>query len=147
MDIDLRAGQCVRPDCHQSKWGSRTWHRLHQRCAKYNPKTESVDALCAELMLEGERVPCKECAEHWKEMWQRMGLDLKAMCTSRDSAFQVMYDIHNVWNLCLQKPFMRWSDALALYGLDPTTPYDPTPLMAVIQGREHLHGWLPEMSK
>ena len=77
-------------------------------------------------------MPCTVCSKHWVQVFDEMRAEFIDMCKTRDSAFQMMYDIHNVWNLCLGKPFVSWNTVLVMYGLNIHTPYESTPLMHVL---------------
>lgn len=125
-------------DCDQDTWGPRTWIRMHRLTADFQGHHASASdrrALCAELRRIGCAVPCKPCALHWKQVWDKMGDELFTFTATPHGAFQMLYDIHNLWNLCLGKPFCRWADALALYGLPEDTPYQSTPLMHLMNIR------------
>lgn len=139
----MALSRCASINCDQHVWGPPTWHRLHRLCADFpdTPTDEARHLLIRKLNEIGESVPCECCSEHWRETWDLNKRRFFALTTSKISAFQMMYDIHNVWNLCLGKPFMRWQHALRLFGMKEDLKYTPTPLSHVLVAREAVHGW------
>jgi hypothetical protein len=117
----------------QEKWGPALWAQMHQRCAKFaeHPTMAQRRALFNYLVGIHKQVPCVPCADHWKQMFVAMHDELFAMTKTRESAFQMVYDLHSLWNLCLEKPIYSWSRALADYGLPASTPYEHTELTHV----------------
>lgn len=134
---------CDKPDCSKRKWGPPTWHRMHRMCADFPdiPTDEARTLLIDTLFEIGSKVPCECCSEHWVDTWTQNRRRFYGLTISKRSAFQMLYDIHNVWNLCLGKPFMRWDHALRKYGMKGDLEYTPTPLAQVLVAREAIHGW------
>jgi len=108
---------------------------MHRECADFplKPTVAQRHSLLKKLLDLGATVPCSYCGKNWVELWNSTKETMFELAYSRDSAFQMMYDLHNVWNVCLNKPIFPWKTMLHTYGLPEHTPYEPTPLMTFIK--------------
>jgi len=139
----MSSAVCTSIACEQSLRGPPIWRYMHNACASVREHMSKKErtAFVNSLQARGKEVPCQVCAQHWNQVFQMMHDEFVSMCTSRASTFQMMYDVHNLWNFCLDKQFMPWPEALALHGMPDDTPYQPTSFMYILN--RHVESSIP----
>lgn len=91
------------------------------------------------LRLIGKNLPCQDpCGHDWKRRLQVLEPNRHKLLATRSKAFQLIFDIHNIWNAALNKKLYLWEDAIAPFpnqnlmydhykGLSPIATSSPPP--------------------
>lgn len=65
------------------------------------------------LEMIGKILPCQDpCGKDWLYRLHSFKPKYAKLAKTRSSIFQMVFNIHNVWNACLDKPLCSWEEAV-----------------------------------
>ena len=100
-----------------SSWGSHTWRMLHTCAVNYpqSPDHDTISTMVSYLRSLFIIIPCKNCSDHYKSYIDANEYRLYSICSSRESLFNFIVDIHNWVNTRLGKSEFSYAQARSLY--------------------------------
>jgi hypothetical protein len=99
-------------------WGPHYWATLHFMASTYDKNPNSSIKATMKNFIQSLPVflPCKECQDHAFDYIKKTSLD--KVVENRMALFTFFFNFHNSVNLRLNKPLMKFEDALALYNFE-----------------------------
>lgn len=100
------------------RWGPHLWSYMHYAAANYpdKPTPKEIHAMMDWLCALPVTIPCDSCKSHYAKYIERHKPILHDICSSRDSLFKFLVDIHNKVNKRNNKPEMTYDQAVHLFG-------------------------------
>lgn len=97
-------------------WGPHLWMYLHYSAANYPefPTPIEVHDMTTWLRTMYVTIPCATCSQHYREYIDSTP-DLPRICSSRDTLFKYLVDLHNKVNERHHKSTMSYEEAYQLY--------------------------------
>jgi Erv1 / Alr family len=98
-------------------WGPHLWKYMHCSAANYpeRPSERQIQDMITWLKTLTVTIPCVKCKEHYGKYIHNHNSELHAICSSKDSLFNFIVDIHNQVNKRNNKPIVTYDQAKQLY--------------------------------
>lgn len=99
------------------RWGPHLWQYMHYAAANYpeKPTHKDVDEMVAWLNALPVTIPCPSCEKHYRAHIEKNRTKLYDICSSKQSLFNFLVDIHNKVNKLNNKPIMSYDEAWKIY--------------------------------
>jgi hypothetical protein len=98
-------------------WGAALWKYMHFAAANYpeRPSETQIHEMKSWLECLATTIPCDNCAKHFRAYMDKYKSQMYNICSSKDTLFKFLVDIHNKVNERLGKPIVSYEDAYKLY--------------------------------
>lgn len=99
------------------QWGPHLWAYLHYSAANYpeKPTDQQIRAMMNWLITLPITIPCDNCSKHYSAYLNKHKSQLYQICSTRDSLFNFLVDIHNKVNERNGKCIMTYEEARQRY--------------------------------
>ena len=96
-------------------WGPPLWKYMHYSAANYPeaPSREQIRDMVNWLRTLTVTIPCVSCKQHYKKYLDKH--ELERICSSRDTLFNFLVDIHNQVNRRNNKKIVSYAEAREMY--------------------------------
>ena len=98
-------------------WGPHLWAYLHYSAINYpiRPTQQQQQQMKNWLICLSSTIPCKNCSTHYSKYIRQHKQDLDIICSSRDTLFNFLVDIHNKVNKRNGKPEVSYKEARNIF--------------------------------
>ena len=117
--LDEAPKTCNAEDSKQI-WGNSLWTYMHYAAMNYpeRPAGETINEMVNWLSTLATTIPCKNCSNHYRGYIEESKPQLPSICSTRDSLFKFLVDLHNKVNQRLGKPKVTLEEAQQMYQSD-----------------------------
>lgn len=110
--------QSPEPTSSPSVWGPFLWSYLHIFSANYpiRPCMQTQISMQQFLLHLGTTIPCEKCRLHYQQYIENHKEHMLYICSSRETLFSFLVELHNDVNRRSSKPEFTLDQAKMFYG-------------------------------